>query len=256
MLHDSPVFGPVRSRRLGTSLGINLLPGDGKVCSFDCIYCECGLREEYKHPSPLPTREEVREALEAKLQEMLQSGEKPDVLTFAGNGEPTMHPFFARIVEDVVNLRDRYFPEAKISVLSNGTRMGRQSVMEALCMVDLPIMKLDTVSEEYIRRVNRPSGEWSLQETIDALVSMGKRVVVQTMFLCGEAEGRSVDNTGAEYVDPWLETLRRIGPRQVMIYTIARKTPMESLKKASPQVLDAIARRVEEECGTQCSVGY
>ncbi len=256
MLHDSPVFGPVRSRRLGCSLGINLLPRDGKVCSFDCIYCECGLRAECKPASPLPTREEVREALEARLQEMRRSGESPDVLTFAGNGEPTVHPHFIGISEDVASLRDRYFPEARISVLSNSTQVHRKDVLEALCRLDNPIMKLDTVSEDYIRRVNRPAGDWNLERTIDALASAGKHVVIQTMFLCGEAEGRSVDNTGAEYVDPWIEALRRIGPRQVMIYTIARKTPMESLKKATPQVLDTIAKRVKEECGTECSVGY
>ncbi len=256
MLHDSPVFGPVRSRRLGCSLGINLLPADGKVCSFDCIYCECGLNADHKPASPLPTREQVSEALEARLQEMQSSGEKPDVLTFAGNGEPTIHPHFIGISEDVARLRDRYFPEAKISVLSNSTQVHRRDVREALCRLDNPIMKLDTASEDYIRRVNRPAGDWSLERTVDALAEVGKHIIIQTMFLSGTVDGRSVDNTGAEYVDPWLEALRRIGPRQVMIYTIARKTPMESLTKAEPQVLDDIARRVTEECGTKCSVSY
>ncbi len=256
MLHESPVFGPVRSRRLGCSLGINLLPADGKVCSFDCVYCECGLNADHKPSSPMPTRQQVREALEAKLQEMLRSGEKPDVLTFAGNGEPTLHPEFVGICGDVASLRDRYFPEAKISVLSNSTQLGRRDVAEALCKLDNPIMKLDAAAEDYIRRVNRPAGDWRLERTIDALATVGRHIVVQTMFLSGTVDGRSVDNTGAEYVDPWLEALRKIGPRQVMIYTIARQTPVESLTKAAPQVLDAIAKRVMEECGMKCSVSY
>ncbi len=237
------------------SLGINLLPGDGKVCSFDCVYCECGLNADNRPASPLPTREEVREALEGKLREMLERGEKPDVLTFAGNGEPTLHPHFIEISEDVVQLRNRYFPEAKISVLSNSTQIRRKEVLDALCRLDNPIMKLDTVSAEYMELVNRPSGNWDVEKTVDTLSSVGSHIIIQTMFLSGTLWGRSVDNTGEEFVEPWLDAVQRICPKQVMIYTIDRKTPMESLKKVSPEVLDSIAKRVEER-GINCSVSY
>lgn len=121
VIYPSPIFGPVHSRRLGVSLGINLLPEDGKFCTFDCIYCECGFNEDHRPQKKLPTREQVREALEARLIDMRQNGPKPDVLTFAGNGEPTAHPHFAGIIEDTLALRDIYFPQAKVSVLSNST---------------------------------------------------------------------------------------------------------------------------------------
>src|SRR3712207_3914520 len=167
IIFPSPVFGPVHSRRLGTSLGINLLPEDGKVCSFDCIYCECGWNAEHRPHRPLPTREEVREALEAKLKEMQTDGTAPDVLTFAGNGEPKLHPHFPEIIEDTIALRNRYFPEAKVSVLSNATFIDRPAVFEALNKVDNNILKLDTVDEEYIRLLDVPNGKYSVRAVID-----------------------------------------------------------------------------------------
>ena len=154
VLYDSPVFGPVHSRRLGISLGINLMPRDGKLCSFDCIYCECGLNENHRTSAPRPTREQVREALEAKLRSMRDAGELPDVLTFAGNGEPTAHPDFPSIIDDTIALRNRYCPEAHVSVLSNATFAVRPKVHEALMKVENNIQKLDTVSMEYIRRLS------------------------------------------------------------------------------------------------------
>ncbi len=257
VIYSSPIFGPIHSRRLGISLGINLLPGDGKWCSFDCVYCECGLNGDHRAHHQLPTRSEVAEALEARLKQMAEEGPKPDVLTFAGNGEPTLHPQFPEIVDDVHRLRDRYFPEARISVLSNSTQVLKPRVLEALANhVDNPIMKLDTVSTEYIKRVDRPQGAYDLKAIVDALASVGRKIVIQTMFMGGELDGRSVDNTGSEYVDSWLEVLRRINPRQVMIYTIDRETPVLSLQKALPARLDAIAQRVRGELGIPCSVSY
>ena len=158
VIYPSPIFGPVHSRRLGVSLGINLLPEDGKWCTFDCVYCECGFNKDFRPKKPLPTREEVYMALEERLKNMSANGPVPDVLTFAGNGEPTLHPHFAEIIEDTRALRDRYFPKAKISVLSNATQIFRPEVFEALRKVDNNILKLDTVDEGYIRRVDRPSG--------------------------------------------------------------------------------------------------
>ncbi len=255
VIYPSPIFGPVHSRRLGVSLGINLLPRGGKWCSFDCIYCECGLNSEHPAHAPLPTREEVRTALEQQLQKMAAEGPHPDVLTFAGNGEPTLHPHFPEIVDDVTQLRDRYFPEAKISVLSNSTQIHRPTVREALLRTDNPIMKLDTVCADYIRLLDRPQGHYDLPSLIGHLGEMSPKVIIQTMFLSGTYEGKDVDNTGETYVAPWLEALRKIGPRQVMIYTIDRETPVAGLQKATHEQLDGIAQRVRD-LGIDCSVSY
>ena len=236
---------------MGVSLGINLLPGDGKWCSFDCLYCECGLNKERKTTAPLPTRKEVAEALERQLEKMEQEGPHPDVLTFAGNGEPTLHPAFPEIVEDTIRLRNRYCPEARISVLSNSTQIHRPKVREALMRTDNPIMKLDTVSEDFIHRVDRPQGRYKTEVTVGLLAEMSPRVIIQTMFLTG----LGLDNTGDEYVEPWIEALQQINPRQVMIYTIDRETPVKGLEKASREKLDEIAEKVRS-AGFECSVSY
>lgn len=255
IIYPSPIFGPVHSRRLGISLGINLLPADGKWCSFDCLYCECGLNAERRATKPLPTRSEVAEGLERKLVEMNEEGLRPDVLTFAGNGEPTMHPHFPEIVDDVVSLRDKYCPEARISVLSNSTQIHRESVRKALLRTDNPIMKLDTVSADYIRRTDRPQGHYDVQQIVALLKSMSPKVIIQTMFMSGQADGKSVDNTSEAYLTPWLKALEDIRPRQVMIYTIDRETPVAGLEKASPEILDSIAEKVRQ-LGLDCSVSY
>lgn len=255
VIYPSPIFGPVHSRRLGVSLGINLLPQDGKVCTFDCIYCECGFNADHRPKQPLPTREEVRVALEARLQEMQANGPAPDVLTFAGNGEPTAHPRFPEIIEDTLALRDRYFPKAKVSVLSNATFIHRPAVFEALNKVDNNILKLDTVDEAYIRRLDRPTGKYSVASVVEGMKAFGGNCIIQTMFLKGKCEGREVDNTSDEYVLPWLEAVKEIAPRQVMIYTIDRETPCLELQKATHEELDRIAALIEE-AGMAVSVSY
>ncbi len=248
VIYPSPIFGPVHSRRLGVSLGINLLPADGKVCTFDCIYCECGFNAQ-RHPTrPMPTRKEVSAALEARLQEMLQHGPTPDVLTFAGNGEPTAHPHFPEIIDDTLALRNRYFPNAKVSVLCNSTRVTIPAVREALLKVDNAIMKLDTVDADYIRLLDRPTGHYDVEKIVEALTLMQGRLVIQTMFLKGRsADGHDVDNTTDRYVLPWIAAVKRIAPRQVMIYTIDRETPDPNLQKASPEELDRIVALLHSE---------
>ncbi|MCQ2266749.1 MAG: radical SAM protein [Bacteroidaceae bacterium] len=255
ILYPSPIFGPVHSRRLGVSLGINLMPADGKLCSFDCLYCECGLNCERRPTLPRPTRSEVAEVLERVLRDRREKGDPLDVLTFAGNGEPTLHPEFAGIIEDTRELRDRYYPEARISVLSNATAAHRPEVHQALLRVDNNIQKLDTVSPSYIRLVDRPAASYDVERIIESLAAFEGHVIVQTMFMSGQTEGISVDNTGDEYVTPWLEALQRIHPEKVMIYTIDRETPTAGLRKAKPEILDTIARRVKES-GFQISVSY
>jgi wyosine [tRNA(Phe)-imidazoG37] synthetase (radical SAM superfamily) len=247
ILFDTPVFGPVRSRRLGVSLGINLLPADGKVCSFDCIYCECGYNRDFKTKSKLPTREEVRAALECKLKAMQSDGPAPDVLTFAGNGEPTVHPHFAEIIDDTLALRDKYFPDAKVSVLSNAAHINRPAVFEALNRVDNNILKLDTVDEEYIRRVDRPVARYSLPGVIEHLKVYNGRCIIQTMFMKGAYNGTDVDNTSDRYVLPWIDVIKEIAPRQVMIYTIERETPGHGLRKATHDDLDRIVSLLARE---------
>lgn len=256
VIYPSPIFGPVHSRRLGISLGINLMPADGKVCTFDCIYCECGFNADHRPKLKRPSREEVAAALELKLKEMQADGKLPDVLTFAGNGEPTAHPHFAEIIDDTIRLRDIYCPKAKVSVLSNATQAMRPEVHKALERVDNNILKLDTVNPKYINKVNRPTyPTYDVSEIIEAIRSFNGQAIVQTIFMHGTMEGQDVDNTGEEYVGPWLEAIKHIAPRQVMIYTIDRETPDHDLKKASPDVLNAIRDRVKA-MGIPCSAAY
>ena len=255
VIYPSPIFGPVHSRRLGVSLGINLMPADGKICTFDCIYCECGFNADRRPALPRPTRSEVREALTRRLEQMRREGPAPDVLTFAGNGEPTAHPEFAAIVDDVIALRDRFFPSARISVLSNATRAHLPEVKKALLRVDNNILKLDTVDPDYIRRVNRPAGAYDVSRVVETLSGYDGHLIVQTMFMRGsDAEG-SVDNTSDRYVLPWLDAVRAIRPQAVMIYTIDRETPDHDLLKATHEDLDRIAALVRA-AGIACTVSY
>ncbi len=255
IIYPSPIFGPVHSRRLGISLGINLLPDDGKVCTFDCLYCECGLNATRRSRKPLPTREEVAGALENKLSEMQAEGVRPDVLTFAGNGEPTIHPQFPEIIADTITLRNRFCPNAKVSVLTNATLITRDKVFNALKLVDNNIVKLDTVNTEYIQNIDRPTGSYDLTAIIERMKAFNGQAVIQTMFMKGVANGIDVNNTGDEYVLPWIAAVKEIAPREVMIYTIDRETPTEGLEKASHEELDRIVELLKRE-GIKARASY
>ncbi|WP_300286361.1 radical SAM protein [uncultured Alistipes sp.] len=251
-LFDKVIFGPIRSRRLGLSLGVNLLPLNDKLCSFDCIYCECGWARKSGglrfHP-----REAVRDGLRRKLEEMAAEGTLPDVITFAGNGEPTMHPDFGAIVDDTLVLRDELCPDTKISVLSNATMIDRDEVFEALLKVDNNILKLDSAFDETVRLIDRPKGGYSVQRVVEGMKRFEGRLIVQTMFLRGTFEGRMVDNTTPRETEAWLRLIGEIAPRQVMIYTIDRDTPAPDLHKVPVEELRTIAGRVEA-LGIPCSV--
>lgn len=257
VIYPSPIFGPIHSRRLGISLGINLMPSDGKICSFDCIYCECGFNRDHRPSRPRPTREEVKQTLENKLRQMHADNVHPDVLTFAGNGEPTAHPDFADIIDDTISLRNTWCPEAKVSVLSNSTYIFKPEVHSALMKVDNNILKIDTVNADYIRRVDRPQQlSYNIGHIIEGLKSFNGHVIIQSMFMKGkDEEGHDVDNTGEEYVRPWLEAVAEIAPFEVMIYTIDRETPDHALLKATREELDSICERVKAQ-GIRCTASY
>jgi len=246
-LFDEIIFGPIESRRLGVSLGINLLPTNVKVCSFDCIYCECGFTPKgYEEKVKFPTRAEVRQRLEEKLHQMKAEKRLPDVITFAGNGEPTLHREFPEIIDDTIELRDKLAPEARIAVLSNATMIHRKPVFDALLKIKDNIQKLDSVFEETVQILDCPTGGFNLKRTIEQLIAFNGKVIIQTLFLRGSFKGQQVDNTTEEEISAWLNVLKKINPLQVMIYTIARDTPVETLEKVSIDELNSIAERVRE----------
>jgi wyosine [tRNA(Phe)-imidazoG37] synthetase (radical SAM superfamily) len=245
-LFDKIIFGPVKSRRLGVSLGINLLPTNVKVCSFDCIYCECGRNPvKYEEKAVLPSRIEVQQKLKEKLEEMFAENLLPDVITFAGNGEPTLHPDFAGIIDDTIELRDQLSPNARIAVLSNATMIQKKAVFQALLKVEDNIQKLDSAFEETIQLLDCPNKNFSLQKTVEQLAKFQGKVIIQTLFVRGSYKGQTVDNTTEKEISAWIELLEKIKPSQVMIYTIARDTPIDTLEKVSAEDLNAIATQVK-----------
>lgn len=246
-LFNEVIFGPVRSRRLGLSLGINLLPTHEKYCSYNCIYCECGWTE--KKPGnlvDLPERSLVKEFLERKLKTLAADDWLPDSLTFAGNGEPTLHPDFAGIVEDTLLLRDQYAPTARVVVLSNGSMIGDKNVFDALVKLDQNIQKLDCGSEKMFRLINNPVDPGKFRETIELLKNFRGRVIIQSLFIKGTFNHQPVDNTVEEELGNWLDHLAYIQPGMVMIYSIARATPSHHLVKVSTGELEKIAERVKK----------
>ena len=242
-LFDKIIFGPVKSRRLGVSLGINLLPNDSKYCTYDCVYCECGWT--YKnHKAKLHAREEVSKALDLMLHKMLKEGNPPDNITFAGNGEPTVHPDFAGIIDDTIALRNKHFPEAQISVLSNATQVHKEAVMEALKKVDQNILKLDAANDRLLRIINRPTGKLDTRTIVERLKKFDGDLTIQTMFIRGSYEGEDFDNTTPVEVAAWLKLIKEINPKNVMIYPIERDTPTTGLYKIAKEELEAIGKQV------------
>lgn len=240
LFHDT-IFGPIHSRRLGTSLGVNLSPRDGKVCSFDCLYCEAGFNAQGPGTSGLPSRAEVRAQLRARLQAMHDAGEPLNVITFSGNGEPTLHPDFEGIVDDVIALRDEFYPDVKISVLTNSTRLGSEAVCRALRKVDNNILKLDSAVEATMRQLDRPNDPaFTVDRVVGQLKQFGGTGIIQTMILRGDG----IDNTTDAEIDALIAAYKAIEPREIMLYSIDRKTPDATLRKVERPELDAIAARI------------
>lgn len=245
-LFEGIVFGPIKSRRLGVSLGINLLPQGTKLCNFNCIYCECGWNEKSTTKSHFNSRDEVAKALETKLVEMKVAGDTPDAITFSGNGEPTMHPEFADIIDDTIELRNKYFPKAKVCVLSNGTLVHREGIFKALKKVDRAILKLDSTIDEVVRLIDNPQGTYKVAKVIEHFKAFEGNMVLQTMFLRGYYNGIKVDNTTEREISGWVKAVKQINPKEIMIYTLDRDTPAEGLEKVPLAELEQIANRVRE----------
>ena len=240
MLFPSIVYGPIHSRRLGTSLGMEIMPLEHKLCTFDCVYCECGWNKKVFQPV-LPTREEIRTALETQLRQMAND-QCLDVITFSGNGEPTLHPDFLNIIRDTCALRDRYCPSAKVSVLSNSTQLGRPEVVEALRLCDNRILKLDAATDEMMRRIDQPVNEQlTVSQLIEWLAQFNGDFTLQTCFLRGEHNGLPIDNTSSQELEAWYKAVETLRPKQIMIYVIDRKTPEEKLEKISREEMNRIA---------------
>lgn len=247
VLFHSTIFGPIHSRRLGTSLGVNLSPADGKTCTFDCLYCEAGFNAQGPGHTGLPSRQDVARLLEEKLLTMSQAGRQLDVITFSGNGEPTLHPDFESVIDDTIALRDRYFPNVKISVLSNSTRLDRPDVCRALRRVDNNILKLDSAIESTMRLIDRPtSPAFTVEKAIESISQFAGQAIVQTMILKGEIDGHTIDNTTTEEVKALLDAYTRISPRSVMLYSIDRTTPCRTLQKVDREQIETIAGHFRE----------
>lgn len=227
MIREELVFGPIFSRRLGASLGINLLPRTGKLCNFDCIYCECGWNKDGRTAEPLPVPSDLQSALEMALLQCRNDGTGIDSITFSGDGEPTLNPWFPQMVDVAVSLRDKYFPQAKVSVLTNATRIGRPEIREALMRVDNPILKLDAPTDEMVARINLPQGNYHVEDVVRNMKDFDGNFILQTMFL----RSPDFDSSDPEMLSAWMDIVREVRPREIMIYTIDRDTPAGGLEK-------------------------
>jgi len=244
-LFDKIIFGPVRSRRLGISLGINLLPTDSKLSHFNCIYCECGWTPAHLAKNNFHSREEIYTKLEAQLQQMREAKKGLDVITYAGNGEPTMHPNFNQIIDDTIRLRNQYFPQAKIAVLSNASMLHKPQVVQALQKIEQNILKLDSAIETTIKLINNPLAKINLIKLTQQLLDFEGNLIIQTLFLRGKYKGEIVDNTTEEELTAWVNLIEKVKPKQVMIYTIARDTPTAGLEKIARDELNSIASLIQ-----------
>lgn len=237
------VFGPIHSRRLGSSLGVNLLPENGKLCNFDCVYCECGWNKDGRGDTSMPSAEEVSQAMEEKLKECARQGTVIDSITFSGHGEPTLNPHFPEIIAQTLKLRDRYYPQAKVSVLTNATTVNRPEIFEALSKTDNPIMKLDASTASGVALVNRPAGHYDIEKIIEGLEAFKGNFVLQTMFL----KFPLFDTASGKNLPGWMDIVRRLKPREIMVYTLDRETPEKDLEKYSVEEMTAMVQPLIDE---------
>lgn len=245
MLREETVFGPIFSRRLGTSLGINLLPERGKICNFDCIYCECGWNKDGRDDTVIPSAEKVRGDLERMLLKLQTEGTKVDSITFSGDGEPTLNPEFPQIIDDTLALRDKYAPMAKVSVLSNATRVHLEPVFRALTKVDNPIMKIDAPTNELVAKINHPAPGYDVGRVVEALKRFHGNFILQTCML--RSREYDFDSARREVLEGWMDIVRQLRPREIMVYTIDRPTPAEGLQKMTVEEMTQLVQPLIDE---------
>jgi wyosine [tRNA(Phe)-imidazoG37] synthetase (radical SAM superfamily) len=243
-LQEGIIYGPINSRRLGRSLGINLLPTTFKLCPFNCIYCQYGWTEAHtddasKYGDDLPSTGQVKE----KLEGWLKKDQKVSYITFSGNGEPCLHPKFDKMVQIASKLRDKYVPQARLAVLSNSTCLAKNSVLEGLKKLDVRIMKLDCGSEETFREVNRPHQNVKYEEVIQGLRDLD-HIIIQSVFMDGET-----NNIENEDIEKWIEQLNYIRPTEVQIYSIDRPSADQALRLVEKGRLEEIAQKAARVLG-------
>lgn len=237
-MREEIVFGPIHSRRLGSSLGINLLPEKGKLCNFDCVYCECGWNKDGRNDKKIPSAVRLRKALTAKLEECSAKGIAIDSITFSGDGEPTLNPAFPEIIDITIELRDKYFPKAVVSVLTNATRIGIPSVFEALRKVDNPILKLDAPTDELVAKINQPQGNYHVADVVESMRKFEGNFVMQTMFL----RSSDFDSSSPEVLQGWMDIVKELRPREVMVYTLDREAPAAGLEKFTVEEMESLTK--------------
>lgn len=249
MLFENIIIGPIHSRRLGNSLGINLLPLKRKFCTYDCIYCECGWNEEtIENKIELPSYEDVRNQLKKRIDELKAEGTVVDSFTFAGNGEPTLHPDFPKVVDLVVEIRNKYYPNAVITLLTNATQLSRPETYNALLKLDNPVLKLDAGMAAMRNSINKPTAEkYSFDELVNNLILFGNRGIIQTLLLRGSNDGKIISNVSDEDFGEYIELLKKIRPKYVMLYAIDRATPEKDLEKLSVDELEIYAQKIRNE---------
>lgn len=228
---------------MGDSLGINLLPEKGKICSFDCIYCECGWNKDGRNDTRLPSAEKVRNDLETKLKQCQANQINIDSITFSGDGEPTLNPEFPQIIDDTIRLRNQYYPNSKITVLSNATRVHLPEVFNALRKVDNPTMKIDAPTNDLIEKINHPAPGYDINKVVEALKQFNGDFILQTMFL----KSKDFDSSSPEVLNGWMDIVRLLKPREVMVYTIDRPTPEEGLQKFTVEEMRRLVQPLIDE---------
>lgn len=249
MLFENTIIGPIHSRRLGNSLGINLLPLKRKFCTYDCIYCECGWNKDtIENKVELPTYDDVKQQLEKRINELKAEGVVVDSFTFAGNGEPTLHPDFVRVVDLVVEMRDKHYPNAVITLLTNATQLCKPEIYDALQKLDNPVLKLDAGMEAMRNSINKPTSErYSFEELVENLIRFGSKGIIQTLLLRGTNEGKVISNVSEEDFTEYLNLLKKIRPKYVMLYAIDRATPEKDLEKLTVEELEFYAEKIRNE---------
>lgn len=241
------VFGPVDSRRYGKSLGVNPFPLGEKICSFNCPYCECGWTNKHwvgKHDEILwPEVDGLLHEIDDRLVRARDQGERIDAITFAGNGEPTLYPEFKALIDGTIELRTKWVPEARVIVLTNASELHRPEIREALLRADETCIKLDAISPKAVRAINKPHPSLSMENLINQMLTFPSPVI-QTMFIHGPA-----DNTGEKEIALWIDTLKRIRPARIDLYSIDRAAPDPRVTRVSAETLQTIADRVRREVG-------